>query len=79
MEFIQLSKDRYMIKGSNNYIVSKEEKLKLEKKELVLKDIEGCDCQQKTTEKIKEIDKELENAKPKSKHKTIKETKPITE
>ena len=52
---------------------------KLEKKELVLKDIEGCDCQQKTTEKIKEIDKELENAKPKSKYKAFKEAKPITE
>ena len=79
MEFIQLSKDRYMIKGSNNYIVSKEEKLKLEKKELVLKDIEGCECQQKTTEKIKKINKELENAKPKSKYKAFKEAKPITE
>ena len=53
MEFIKLSKDRYMIKDSNNYVVSEKEKLQLEKKELVLKDIKGCECQQETTKKNK--------------------------
>lgn len=81
MEFIQLSKDRYMIKGSNNYIVSKEEKLKLEKKELALKDIKGCECQAETTKKIKKIDEKLgkiKNAKS-TKPDVIKETTTTTE
>ena len=34
MEFIKLREDRYLIKDSNGLIVSNEEKLKLEKKEL---------------------------------------------
>lgn len=73
MEFIKLSKDRYMIKDSNNYVVSEEEKLQLEKKELVLKDVKGCECQQETPKKISKINKKLEE------NETIKEAKPTTE
>lgn len=51
MEFIKLGK-RYLIKNSNGRIVTEKEKLELENKELVLKDITGCDCQQETTKKI---------------------------
>lgn len=61
MEFIEVSKGRYMIKDSNNYIVSEEEKLKLEKNELVLKDISSCECQEETTKKISKINKGLNN------------------
>lgn len=61
MDFIQIGKDRYMIKGSNNLVVSKEEKLRLEKKELVIKDITSNECQAETTQKIEEINKELGN------------------
>ena len=64
MEFIKVGKN-YMIKGSNGRIVSEKEKLQLENKELVIKDIKGCDCQKETTKKIsknkkriKEIEKE---------------------
>lgn len=71
MEFIKINKDRYMIKDSNNYVVSKEEMLKLQKKELILKDIESPNCQGKTTEAIKEIDEELKNVK----HNTIKKAR----
>lgn len=71
MEFIKLNKDRYMIKDSNNYVVSKEEMLKLQKEELILKDIDSPNCQGKTTEAIKEIDKELKDVK----HNTIKKTR----
>ena len=49
MEFIKICKDRYMVKDSNNRIVDEETKLKLEKKELALKDIKGCECQEETT------------------------------
>ena len=77
MEFIKLREDRYLIKDSNGLIVSNEEKLKLEKKELIIKDIESNECQGKTTQKIEEIDRELENGN-KSKSNTIKKAKSIT-
>lgn len=73
MEFIKLLKDRYMIKGSNNYIVSEKEKLQLEKKELILEDIKGCECQQETTKKISKINKKLKE------NETIKEAEPTVE
>ena len=64
MEFVKVGKN-YMIKGSNGKIITEEEKIKIENKELVLKDIEGCECQKETTKKIsknkkrlKEIEKE---------------------
>ena len=77
MEFIKLREDRYLIKGSNGLIVSNEEKLKLEKKELIIKDIESNECQGKNTQRIKEIDRELENGN-KSKSNTIKKAKSTT-
>lgn len=76
MEFIKLREDRYLIKNSNGLIVSNEEKLKLEKKELIIKDIESNECQGKTTQRIEEIDRELENGN-KSKSNTIKKAKSI--
>ena len=48
-----------MIKNSPSIIVTEEEKLKLEKNELILKDIEGCNCQGETTKKIKKINKKI--------------------
>ena len=66
MEFIKMGKN-YLIKGSNGRIVSEKEKLELENKELVLKDITGCECQKETTKKIsknKKRIKELEEELP---------------
>ena len=77
MEFIKLREDRHLIKDSNGLIVSTEEKLKLEKKELIIKDIESNECQGKTTQRIEEIDRELENGN-KSKSNTIKKAKSTT-
>ena len=74
MEFIKLREDRYLIKDSNGLIVSNEEKLKLEKKELIIKDIESNECQGKTTQRIEKIDRELENGN-KSKSNTIKKAR----
>ena len=74
MEFIKINNNRYMIKNSNNIIVSEEEKLKLEKRELVIKDIQSNECQGKTTQRIEEIDRELENGN-KSKSNTIKKAR----
>ena len=70
MEFIKINNNRYMIKNSNNIIVSEEEKLKLEKRELVINDIQSNECQGKVTQKIQEIDRKLENE-----HKTIKKAR----
>lgn len=72
MEFIKLRNDRYLLKGSNSVIVSEEEKLKLERKELIIEDIEGCNCQKETTLKLREINKKI------NENKTIKKTKSIT-
>ena len=52
-----------MIKNSPSIIVTEEEKLKLEKNELILKDIEGCNCQGETTKKIKKINKKIKEIK----------------
>ncbi len=73
MEFIKMG-NKYLVKWSNGIVVDEEEKLKLEKKELIIKDIESNDCQAKTTQKIEEINKELENVKSN----TIKKTKRTT-
>lgn len=58
MEFIKVGKN-YMIKNSNGRIVSEKEKLELENKELILKDITGCECQKETTKKISKNKKRI--------------------
>lgn len=78
MEFIKISNDRYMIKGSNSIIVSEEEKLKLEKRELIIEDFKIDKCQKNTTLKIKEINKKL-NGRKNTKPDTIEETTTTTE
>lgn len=64
MKFIKLGK-RYLIKNSNGRVVDEKTKLELENKELIIKDITGCECQKETTKKIaknKKRIKELETA-----------------
>ena len=51
MEFIK-ARNGYLIKNSNGRVVDEKTKLELENKELVIKDITGCGCQQETTKKI---------------------------
>jgi len=58
MEFIKHG-DKWLIKDSNGRVVSDKEKLQLEKKELVIEDIESNKCQGKTTKKIKKINKKI--------------------
>ena len=58
MEFIKYG-DKYILKNSPGIIVDEKEKLQMEKGELVLKDIEGCECQKETTKKISKINKRL--------------------
>ena len=81
MEFIKICKDRYMIKDSNNRIVDEITKLKLEKKELVLEDIKGCECQAETTQKITKINKRIKKIEKEQGNEpnTIEETTTTTE
>lgn len=58
MEFIKKGQN-YLIKDSGGKIVSEEEKLQLEKNELILEDMKSCGCQGKTTKKISKINKKL--------------------
>lgn len=60
VKFRELSENRYLIIGSNNIIVSKEEKLKIERDNSILKDFYSDICQKDKVKKRKEIDKELE-------------------
>lgn len=58
MEFIPYG-DKYLLKDSNGIVVDEKEKLQLEKGELILLDINGCECQKETTKKISKINKRL--------------------
>lgn len=73
MEFIKYG-DKYLIKNSGGRIVSEKEKLQLEKKELVIKDITSNNCQEKTTKKIKKINKKIKEAEEQTDAEVIEET-----
>lgn len=74
MELIKIGK-KYLIKNSNGKIIDEKERLELEKKELVIKDITGNECQKETTKKIKKINKKIEEIKDsEAKDETIEET-----
>lgn len=70
MEFIKHG-ENYLIKDSNGIVVSEEEKLQLEKEELILEDITSNKCQGNTTRKIRKINKKIEALND-----PVKETKP---
>lgn len=73
MEFIKVG-DKYMIANSNGIIVDEKEKLRLENRELVIKDVESNLCQKETTKKLSKNKKKLEEL-----DENIKETKPTEE
>lgn len=58
MEYIKVGKN-YMIKNGNGRIITEKEKLELENKELIIKDIQSNECQAKTTQKITKNKKRL--------------------
>ena len=58
MEFIKVGKN-YMIKNGNGRIITEKEKLELENKELIIKDIQSNECQAKTTQKLTRNKKRL--------------------
>lgn len=72
MEFIKLGK-KYLIKNSNGRIVSEKEKLELENKELIIKDIEGCGCQKETTKKISKNKKKIKEIMEEEKNNKVEE------
>lgn len=58
MEFIKVGKN-YMIKNGNGRIITEKEKIELENKELIIKDIQSNECQAKTTQKLTKNKKRL--------------------
>jgi hypothetical protein len=58
MEFIKIGKN-YMIKNGNGRLITEKEKLELENKELIIKDIQSNECQGKTTQKLTRNKKRL--------------------
>ena len=58
MEFIKVGKN-YMIKNGNGRIITEQEKIELENKELIIKDIQSNECQAKTTQKLTKNKKRL--------------------
>lgn len=58
MEFIKVGKN-YMIRNGNGRIITEKEKLELENKELIIKDIQSNECQAKTTQKLTKNKKRL--------------------
>lgn len=62
MEFTRIGK-HYLLKGSNGVVVNEEEKIKLENKELILKDINSNNCQGETTKKIQVNNEKLKTIK----------------
>lgn len=58
MEFIKVGKN-YMIKNGNGRIITEQEKLELENRELIIKDIQSNECQGKTTQKITKNKKKI--------------------
>ena len=76
MEFIKVGKN-YMIKNGNGRIITEKEKLELENKELIIKDIQSNECQGKTTQKLTRNKKRLKKITAPQKEnadETIKET-----
>lgn len=74
MEFIKHG-DKYLVKGSNGIIVDEVEKLKLENKEMIIKDFESNKCQKETTKKIAKNKKKITALQTKENaDDTIKET-----
>ena len=57
MEFIKYG-ENYIIKNSNGKVVSEEEKLKLEREELIL-DNDDCGCQVEKIKKVSKINKKI--------------------
>lgn len=62
MEFIKVGKN-YMIKNGNGRMITEKEKLELENKELIIKDIQSNECQAKTTQKLTKNKKRLKKIK----------------
>ena len=76
-EFIKFG-DNYIIKNSRGRVVSEKEKLQLENNELVLEDLQSCDCQKETTKKISKNKKRIKEIEEEEK-KEIEKSEEIDE
>jgi hypothetical protein len=67
-QFVKYGKN-YLVKNSNGRVVSEKEKIQMENKELILKDITGCGCQKETTKKLTKNKKRLKEIEKEEKQK----------
>lgn len=74
MEFIDIGRGKFLVRNSNGLIVDEKERLKMEKEGLIIKDIESDTCQEKTTKKIRSINKKIKEIEEAEENDTIKET-----
>ena len=72
MEFIKYG-NNYIVKNSNGKVVSEEEKLQLEKNEIILNQ-DDCGCEVERIKKVSKINKKLREAKKEVVDDTIEET-----
>ena len=72
MEFVKVGKN-YLIKNSGGKIVTEKEKLELENKELVYKDITSSECQGKTTQVLITNKKRIDELSKEKMQEIIKE------
>lgn len=59
MEFIDIGRGKFLVRNSNGLIVDEKERLEMEKKGLIIKDIKSDTCVGETTKKISKINKKL--------------------
>jgi hypothetical protein len=71
MEFIDIGRGKFLVRNSNGLVVNEKERLKMEKEGLIIKDITSDTCQEKTTKRIRSINKKLEEVEAND---TIEET-----
>lgn len=73
MEFIDIGRGKFLVRNSNGLIVDEKERLEMEKKGLIIKDIESDTCQKETTKKVSKINKRLKEIKEVDTNDTIEE------
>lgn len=73
MEFIDIGRGKFLVRNSNGLIVNEKERLEMEKKGLIIKDIESDTCQKETTKKVSKINKRLKEIKEVDTNDTIEE------
>ena len=74
MEFIDIGRGKFLVRNSNGLIVNEKERLEMEKKGLIIKDVESDTCQKETTKKVSKINKRLTEIEKENKEVEVDDT-----